>query len=617
MRRPSRSLVLIGVGTAVLAVVLVWWLVDTLGTNADVGRGVEVAGVDVSGMTEAELRAALADASPQYGSTTVRLLGTDETVLVETDADALGIGLDVEATVTATLDHDVPTTPWGWAGSFFSDTTVPVVLTIDESKARAGVEELDLEVLDPIEPEFAIENDLIVLNAGQSGTRLDVDTTVAALGEAAGDDPIEVVVPSQVVSPSISNDQAQALADQANAATADGIVVRVGDVERTLEPAAVRPWLLLESGEESDADIRLGIDDELAGAGLRFAMGPAEGSGDQAVFRIVFGEVVIEDPDPVLVCCDEAAPTELLAALVAGQANVTLEPVEEPTERDGEWAESLGIEEVVGEFTTRYTAGQSRVTNIKRIAELTQGVVIEPGATFSVNDFIGRRTVEKGFVPAGVIYNGIYNEDVGGGISQYATTVFNAAFFAGLDFGEYQSHSLPISRYPYGREATLSFPNPDLEIVNNTPYGVLLWPTTTDTSITVQLWSTPFAPGVQSGQSERIQGVACTRVTTERTRTFVDDGRNEVDTVFAVYRPREGYDCNNDPTDPDFATTTAPPPPPPTAPPPPPPTTQPPPPPPPPPTTTDSPPPTTEPPPPTTEPPPPTTEPPAPTTTGG
>ena len=194
--------------------------------------------------------------------------------------------------------------------------------------------------------------------------------------------------------------------------------------------------------------------------------------------------------------------------------------------------------------------------NIERIAELTRGLVLEAGQTFSVNDTVGRRTEEKGFVSAPVIYNGEFREDIGGGISQYATTLFNAAFFAGLEFDEYQSHSIYIDRYPYGREATLSYPKPDLQIVNPTPYAVLIWPTTTADSITVRLYSTRWATAEQTGQSERVQGTVCTRVTTERTRTFTD-GRTEVDDVFAVYRPSEGVDCAGRPTTP---TTTLPPP---------------------------------------------------------
>ncbi len=128
-----------------------------------------------------------------------------------------------------------------------------------------------------------------------------------------------------------------------------------------------------------------------------------------------------------------------------------------------------------------------------------------------MNGTVGQRTVAKGFVDAPVIYNGEHDSDVGGGVSQFATTTFNAAFFGGLDFEEYQSHSLYISRYPYGREATVSWKQPDLKIKNVTPYGILIWPTYTGTSLTVTLYSTPWVTGEQTGQTERPQG-ACTKV---------------------------------------------------------------------------------------------------------
>jgi vancomycin resistance protein YoaR len=204
-------------------------------------------------------------------------------------------------------------------------------------------------------------------------------------------------------------------------------------------------------------------------------------------------------------------------------------------------AQALGVSAPIGSFTTNYAAGQSRVTNIHRIADLVRGVVIEPGQTFSVNGHVGARTAGKGFALGGFINQGVLEEAIGGGVSQFATTLFNAAFFGGLDFEEYQSHSLYISRYPYGREATLSFPKPDLILKNSTPYGVLVWTSYTDSSVTVTLYSTSYATGDQTGQSKSQSG-NCTRVTTQRTRTYVD-GRTEVDSVFATYRPAEGVNC--------------------------------------------------------------------------
>ena len=246
------------------------------------------------------------------------------------------------------------------------------------------------------------------------------------------------------------------------------------------------------------------------------------------------------------VCCEADSPARILAALRQGAATVEVAlSVTHPT-LTTEQAQAYGIVEEVGqpdEFgpTTNHAAGEPRVTNIHRIADIIRGHVIKPGETFSVNDYVGERTVEKGFVDAPVIYNGNFEHDVGGGVSQFATTAFNAALFAGLEFGEYQSHSIVISRYPKGHEATISYPHPDLQIKNPTPYGVLLWPTYTDSSITVHLYSTHYVDVTLGDPTSKAQG-NCTRWTTPRTRTYVD-GHTDQDSVFAVYRPGEGINC--------------------------------------------------------------------------
>ena len=159
---------------------------------------------------------------------------------------------------------------------------------------------------------------------------------------------------------------------------------------------------------------------------------------------------------------------------------------------------------------------------------------------------MGERTVEKGFVGAGVIEQGRFTEDVGGGISQFATTFFNAAFFGGLDIDEYQSHSIYISRYPYGREATLSYPKPDLVVTNTTDFPILIWPTYTDTSITVTLYSTKHIAVVETGQ-ESGPARSCTQVETFRERTYPDGSVIE-DSFLALYRPAEVLDCDGNPT---------------------------------------------------------------------
>lgn len=143
----------------------------------------------------------------------------------------------------------------------------------------------------------------------------------------------------------------------------------------------------------------------------------------------------------------------------------------EVTARD---LEALGIKELVSQFTTYHPCCRPRVENIHRIADLMDGVIVKPGVTFSVNEHVGPRTQKNGFVPAPTIEEGEMVDSLGGGISQFATTLFNAVLRGGYTIVERQPHSYYFSRYPMGHEATLSYPSPDIKFTNDTKAGLLI-----------------------------------------------------------------------------------------------------------------------------------------------
>lgn len=150
--------------------------------------------------------------------------------------------------------------------------------------------------------------------------------------------------------------------------------------------------------------------------------------------------------------------------------------------------QAAGIDQLIGTFTTEHACCAPRVTNIHRIAELVDGSMIAPGATFSLNAASGRRTAENGFVSAPAIADGELVDQFGGGVSQFSTTLFNAAWFSGLTIPKHQPHSKYISRYPPGREATLDFDTIDQTIRNDTDTPVVIRTATTATSVTVALY---------------------------------------------------------------------------------------------------------------------------------
>ncbi len=125
-------------------------------------------------------------------------------------------------------------------------------------------------------------------------------------------------------------------------------------------------------------------------------------------------------------------------------------------------AKKLGITDLVGEFTTPYSPGEPRVTNIQRAAEVLDGFILGPGETFSLNAVLGPRTIEAGYVLAPQIEEGKLKDAIGGGVSQVATTLYNAAFMSGLALVAHTPHEFWISRYPRGREATVSWGGPEL-----------------------------------------------------------------------------------------------------------------------------------------------------------
>ena len=183
---------------------------------------------------------------------------------------------------------------------------------------------------------------------------------------------------------------------------------------------------------------------------------------------------------------------DLLARRVAaadGSGRVRLPiTVREPSLTTAQ-AKAMRVREQVSTFTTPFACCQPRVTNIQRAAQILDGTIIPAGARFSLNEGIGERTRGRGFVPAPQISDGALEDAVGGGVSQMGTTVYNAAFFAGLDIVTHTPHEFWITRYPPGREATISWGGPELIFRNDWDAAILMKVTATDTSLTVTMYS--------------------------------------------------------------------------------------------------------------------------------
>jgi vancomycin resistance protein YoaR len=529
---------------AVAALPLLVFLTDQAFHRGEAARNTVLAGRPVGGLGRGALEGALDDLAPEVASRTIVLQGEGRAITAS--YQQLGIGIDRSTVFDAVMASGrvggLIEDAVSWWSSFDRKRRVELVYSIDEATAASWLQSHpEARPADPVEPTYSGRTGAIVVERGQDGLALDVAGAVAELREAvrAGAPPPSLAVVWEVVPPAIDDEELQAAVDAANQLVADDLRVMVNGRVATIGKGTVARWI--EAGD---------IDDGLM---PRFAASRAQASverllagltdpGTPPVFQVEDGEVTVELGAEPMRCCADGVAEALFARASQGDLGVVrLDAVPVYDDAGAAAAEALGIRQKIATFTTEHACCQSRVENIHRIADLVRGVVIEPGDRFSINEFVGQRTRENGFVAAGVISQGHFTDDVGGGISQFATTMFNAAFFAGLDIEDYQSHSIYISRYPYGREATLSYPAPDLALANNTPYGMLIWTSYDDRSITVELYSTPYYRVEQTGQ-RRLGWGACTRVETYRSRT---DPTGDVieDTFYATYRPGEGLDC--------------------------------------------------------------------------
>ncbi len=146
--------------------------------------------------------------------------------------------------------------------------------------------------------------------------------------------------------------------------------------------------------------------------------------------------------------------------------------------------------EKIGRYETYFSASnKERNKNIKLAAEAINNFVLFPGEIFSFNQVVGQRTVEKGYRSAPVIINGKFSEDIGGGICQVSSTLFNAMDNAGIEVISRYSHSRQVSYVPEGRDATVSWNGPDLVFKNSYNQPILIQAKTLKNKLIIEVYS--------------------------------------------------------------------------------------------------------------------------------
>lgn len=457
-------------------------------------RGTTVAGVDVGGQRPEEAQRVLRGELATRMDAPVEFVVADQQFPL--DPDAAGLDVDIPASVA-----QVPVgRSWNpaemWESLVGGEDYGAVVVTVDDLLTES-VEEIAGSVDDPpVEGSIAFTAEGPRPTYAESGSVLDVDAAVDAIRASYPGDGSPVELSLTQVTPQVSDGAvSRAMQRFANPAMSAPVTFVLAGDRASLVPA---DYAALLSMEPRGDRLVPRVDGEQLVELVRTNLPTTAVEPQDASVEIRDGRpVVLPATKGLTVDEDELEKVFLEVAATTGGPRQAELPTEtaKPEVTTAEMR-ALGIKEEVSEFTTYYPHADYRNVNIGRAAEIIDGTILEPGETFSLNETVGERTRENGFTEGFVISDGVFKEDLGGGVSQVATTTFNAAFFAGLEDVEHKPHSFYIDRYPVGREATVAWPTVDLRFRNDTGHGVLIQtvhrPSTYSTqgAITVRMWST-------------------------------------------------------------------------------------------------------------------------------
>ena len=478
-------------------------------TGSRMPANATIGGVDVSGQSPSAARETVDKAlTPHVDREIVLTHGKTE---FRIKPKAAGLAFDLDRTISE-AGGERSWKPADMVGLFFGDHETDPALDVDDSKLQSTIGTIGETVnRDVVEAQITFPKGEPKAREPKAGLVIARADAAEAIRKAylVSDKPVKV--PTAVVDPAVDSEGlAEAMKSIAEPAVSGPITIRVGDKEVSLPVSAYAPALVVRV---KDNELQPYLDPKKLAEPLTDS---TTGIGKKAVDATVR----IENNKPVIIPGKEGVglqPKEMAVKLLPALTEtgdkraVEVEAkVVDPLFTTAD-AKALKIKEKISSFETQFPYAEYRNTNQSRAAELIDGTILKPGETFSFNNTVGERTTANGFVMGTVINGGVFREELGGGVSQVATTTYNAGFFGGMDDVEHHPHAFYINRYPVGREATVYFGHLDLRFKNPTKYGVLIRAYVVKSTpssagiMHVELWSTKVWD-IKAGESPRRNG---------------------------------------------------------------------------------------------------------------
>ena len=531
VRRFSAKQIAIMALVAVVVLAVLGLVIDVVTNSGKIHNGVVMQGVEIGGMTREEAAVVLEEqigarlsqepvdlfaneqlASEGANDQTVELIYASTTYQAGQDirdaqswrinATTVGVGIDsaelVEKAYKVGRGMDFLT---GRLKANLFGVQLSADLVFEQTQLGA-LESLLSGALgqDMHNADIGFEDGSFVVVPGREGSGVDHEAFTTLLSQAFLGDSRTAVVPMRVIPLSISDEEAALVAETTRLAVSRSVALVYGNEDSwNLDSYTLGSWVRTSvEGEGTDAKLIPWISESLLAEGIYGIIGDRDPGirPQNARFEVVDDKITV---------IPGINGTGINYSRVAADLNGILFPVGDPI-RDRRvqlsvttlepafttaHAEELHITDMIATYTTEYRwSTDAKITNIHLAADLINYSLIEPGGIWSFNGTAGECTAARGFQQATAIVEGEYVDEIGGGICQVATTVFNTILESGMPVVERSNHGFYLIAYPAGRDATISWTWPDLKFENETGNWMLLTMSYTDTSITCTLWGT-------------------------------------------------------------------------------------------------------------------------------
>jgi vancomycin resistance protein YoaR len=460
--------------------------------------GVFMAGIPLEGLTPEQANAKLAQ-ELTYPKTGKIVFQDGANIWSYSPAD-LGLNLDAQANAQAAYLLGRSGNP---AARFFSKmqawffgVDLAPAMIYNERKAQEVVLQLAAQINQPTrEASLSVEGSEVVAVPGQVGRVVDVPATLARLQEpirALTDGLVPLVIqerPPEILDASQQAEAARRMISQPLTLSLPD--AKPGDPgPYVLPPQQLAKMLIIERTTSGGAaQYQVALSDQALNDYLTALAGDIDRQPANARFMFNDETGLLEVIQPAVIGRSldvQASIQEIKKKIAEGNPNVALSVTTlQPEVADNATGEQLGITELVVAYTSYFRGSSTeRLQNIEKAAANFHGLLIPPGATFSMASAMGNVSLDSGYAEAWIIFGGRTIKGVGGGVCQVSTTLFRTAFLAGFPIVERHPHAYRVGYYEQtaadhdpdwaGLDATVFVPMVDFKFTNDTPYWLLM-----------------------------------------------------------------------------------------------------------------------------------------------